>query len=452
VNCAHCQTPLPGPGRRDRIYCSHRCGSLASWHRRRLGAAAPPRWQHPALASPDPRLLAAASRARELGQAHGWGPATTRDVLDGLVVLLGPLRPGEKLTLSQVRARRLGTRRLRGIHRITEVLDGMGLLADDTAPAIRTWVDRRAAELPPGFAGPVHAWLLVLLEGDSRARPRSPATVYRYLNAVAPILAQWASTHDHLREVTAAEVNAALDALCGHRLRTATPALRSLFGHAKKHGQVFTDPTTTARATKCAELNLVPMTDTEIRAVERAAESPAQRLIVVLAAVHAARNQAIRDLTLDDIDIPNRRITIAGHRRRLDDLTRSILQAWLDHRRATWPHTPNRHVLIAERTALGTGPVSHTHLHAALRGTGFTIERIRADRILHEALTAGPDPLHLALVFNLSHATATRYSMLAEHLLDARPEQPGPPSPADPAAANPPRFGPRRLPTAVGSG
>lgn len=111
---------------------------------------------------------------------------------------------------------------------------------------------------------------------------------------------------------------------------------------------------------------------------------PAQRLIVVLAAVHAARNQAIRDLTLDDIDIPNRRITIAGHRRRLDDLTGSILQAWLDHRRATWPHTPNRHVLIAE------------------------------------------------------------------HLLDTRPEQPGPPSPADPGAANPPRFGPRRLPNSRG--
>jgi hypothetical protein len=27
---------------------------------------------------------------------------------------------------------------------------------------------------------------------------------------------------------------------------------------------------------------------------------------------------------------------------------------------------------------------------------------IRSDRILHEALTVGPDPLHLALVFNLS--------------------------------------------------
>ena len=41
-----------------------------------------------------------------------------------------------------------------------------------------------------------------------------------------------------------------------------------------------------------------------------------------------------------------------------------------------------------------------------------------SDRILHEALTAGPDPLHLALVFNLEHSTALRYATIAEHLLN----------------------------------
>jgi hypothetical protein len=63
------------------------------------------------------------------------------------------------------------------------------------------------------------------------------------------------------------------------------------------------------------------MTDAEIRAAEQAATSPAQRLIVALAAVHAARWTAIRDLTLDDVDVPNRRITTAGHRQRLGELT-----------------------------------------------------------------------------------------------------------------------------------
>jgi hypothetical protein len=58
------------------------------------------------------------------------------------------------------------------------------------------------------------------------------------------------------------------------------------------------------------------MADAEIRAAEQVATSPAQRLIVALAAVHAARSGAIRHLTLDDLDLPSRRITIAGHPQR----------------------------------------------------------------------------------------------------------------------------------------
>jgi hypothetical protein len=58
-----------------------------------------------------------------------------------------------------------------------------------------------------------------------------------------------------------------------------------------------------------------------------------------------------------------------------------------------------------------------------LRRYGVTVERIRRDRVLHEALTAGPDPLHLALVFNLSHTTASRYAAIAQDLLDDQIEQ-----------------------------
>src|SRR5512142_665873 len=53
------------------------------------------------------------------------------------------------------------------------------------------------------------------------------------------------------------------------------------------------------------------MTDVEMRAVEQIVVDRAQRLIVVLAAVHAARAAAIQHLTLDDLDLPNRRIAIA---------------------------------------------------------------------------------------------------------------------------------------------
>ena len=47
----------------------------------------------------------------------------------------------------------------------------------------------------------------------------------------------------------------------------------------------------------------------------------------------------------------------------------------------------------------------------------MSIERIRRDRVLHEALTARADQLHLALVFGLSHATASKYTLIACDLL-----------------------------------
>ncbi|ELR85082.1 hypothetical protein W7U_07620 [Mycobacterium sp. H4Y] len=59
----------------------------------------------------------------------------------------------------------------------------------------------------------------------------------------------------------------------------------------------------------------------------------------------------------------------------------------------------------------------------SLGDNGFTVERLRADRLLHEALTAGPDPLHLSLVFGISHNTARRYTAVAERLLSDELEQ-----------------------------
>ena len=349
MTCLHCGTPIPAGSRRDRVYCNRNCSALASYYRRKSGAAPPPRWQHPALRSASAALRAAADRARQLGDTHGWSPSTIRCAMDGLTVLL---------------------------------------------------------------------------DGDTRARPRSHASIYVYFAAVQPLIEQWAAGRGHLREVTAADIKAVLDPLRGHQLRTTTVAVRSLFRFAKKHGLVFANPAARLKATDPGG-SLLPMTDAEIRAVEQAATTPAQRLIVALAAVHAARWAAIRDLALDDLDLPNRRITIAGHRQRLGELTHRALRAWPGHRRATWPHTPNRHVLISGKTALGTGPVSRSYLNWNLQRHGVSIERIRRDRVLHEALTARSDPLHLALVFGLSHTTASKYTLIACNLLADQPDEPG---------------------------
>ncbi len=137
--------------------------------------------------------------------------------------------------------------------------------------------------------------------------------------------------------------------------------------------------------------------------------------------MHAARPGAIRELTLDDIDLPNRRLTIAGHRQPLCDFTYHALEAWLEYRRGTWPDTANRHVLISRISALGTGPVSPDYLDKhQLRG--ISLEHIRRDRILQEALATDADPLHLMLVFNIDHTNATAYASAASNILSGPAE------------------------------
>lgn len=419
MTCLHCGTLIPAGSRRDRRYCGNKCRAWATIERRKIGADPPAPWQHPALQSDNPTLRAAASHAEHLGQVHGWSPSTTRSTMDGLATVLDDLPPGEHVPLTSLCTR---MPRRASVPRVAEVLTALGLLHDDSTPAVRSWIDRNAGQLPAGFAEPVRAWLVVLLEGDDRARPRSPDSLYVYYKFVRPILESWAGEYDHLREVSAADVTAAVQPLQGHRRRSTVVALRSLFRFAKKRGLVFTNPTTRLKAER-VEPGMIPLADNEIRAIEQASTKPAQRLIVALAAVHAARSSVIRHLALEDLDLPNRRLTIAGHPQRLGDLAYRALRTWLAHRRAAWPHTPNQHVLITKRTALGTGPVSHVYIQDEMHSHGISVDRIRSDRILHEALTAGPDPLHLSLVFNLSLSAAGRYADLAQRLLDDELEQ-----------------------------
>jgi integrase len=307
--------------------------------------------------------------------------------------------------------------------RLVEVLADLDLLHDDTAPSIRNWIDRVTSDFAAGFAGPVRSWLLALLDGDTRTRPRSAATVYAYFGSARPVLHHWALSYGHLREITRADIYAALEPMHGYQRNNTIHALRSLFRFAKKRGLVFTNPTTGVKARRI-DPSMVPMTDDEIHCIEQLAQRPPDRLAVALAAEHAARTGAIRNLLLTDIDRPNGRIAIAGHNQRLGALASRALTAWLDYRRDTWPHSPNPHLIISAKTAYGTEPVSMLFLRFQLGRNGFSIERIRADRILHEALTAGPDPLHLMLVFNLDHSTALRYATVAEHLLNDQLEQP----------------------------
>ncbi|MEU7048504.1 hypothetical protein ACF1GS_09120 [Streptomyces eurythermus] len=74
-----------------------------------------------------------------------------------------------------------------------------------------------------------------------------------------------------------------------------------------------------------------------------------------------------------DVDLGNRRITVGGHVRPLDDLTHRAVLDRLDHRRSRWPNTANPHLLITRKTAVELG--------AGTAGTGSrALDRALAKR------------------------------------------------------------------------
>ncbi|MDQ4117603.1 MAG: hypothetical protein M3235_11660, partial [Actinomycetota bacterium] len=375
-------------------------------------------------------LRAAIGRAFQIAETHDWSALSLERVLAGLQLVFDGRPDEQPIQISELRAVLGATRGVR-LARVAQVLDEVGLLVDDIVPTMRSWIDSRCDALPAGFQAEVRAWLLALLDGDARARPRSASTLYGYFGRVRPHLVTWSLTRSQLREVTEDDVSAVLDQLRGHRLAGTFVALRSLFGFAKRHRLIFADPTRRLHVGRVAPTRaLLPMSDTQITAVTHTAVNPAQRLVVALVAVHAARAGAIRKLTLDDVDLAGRRITVAGHPQRLSELVHAALLDWLQHRRQTWPHTPNRHVLVSAVTATGSAPVSDYYLSWHLLLRGVQLEQIRGDRILHEALAVRADPLHLTTVFHLSSSTAIAYADIARALLEHPIEGPEP-TPAD---------------------
>ncbi|WP_228561434.1 hypothetical protein, partial [Catenulispora pinisilvae] len=201
---------------------------------------------------------------------------------------------------------------------------------------------------------------------------------------------------------------------------------RNLLHRSPTQSQRRTGQTVAFRPLKTGRLEygvILPLDPGEIGTAIAAAAHPAQRLAVALAAVHAAGPKAICDLQLDAVDLGNRRLTVAGHTRPIDDLTYGLLIEWLDYRRTQWPRTGNPHLLINRVTALGTGSGSRLWLTKSFVGTGVGLERLRVDRQLDEALTSGPDPLHLAEMFGIGDITAIRYAWAARQILESPAER-----------------------------
>lgn len=370
--------------------------------------------------------------AAELAGIRGWNPRIVAETGRALAVVLADHHTGDLIAWSEL-SPALRPRDL-SVTRTAEILALAGLLNDDQVASFTTLTRTRLAGLPPAMATDVGHWLHTRHHGGPRSHPRNEHTVRMNLNRVHPLLLEWAQHYGHLREVTAADITAATDPLTGSLRRQTLTALHSLFGHAKKTGRIFRDPTKGITNSQQALHLLLPLHPEQIDQATTAATTPAARLALALAAVHAARPKSIRELHLHDIDLGNRRLTITGTTRPLDDLTRALLLAWLHHRGQRWPGTANPHLIINQQTAMTTRAVSENWLTHSCRGLTATLERIRMDRQLEEALTHDADPMHLAAVFGIDDTTAIRYATIARTLLQTPAEHhdPGSHEPKDP--------------------
>ncbi|MET7892540.1 hypothetical protein [Streptomyces mirabilis] len=367
----------------------------------------------------NPWLVRARRVARELGAARGWTHWTLREVDRALVIALSGFTTGDTVRycelLPALRQRGLNTRRT------SEVLDQLGLFEDDR-PTHTRWLDRKLEGVGPGIRHDVEDWVRTLRDGGPRSRPRDQHTVWSYLGAVQPLLLDWSNRYHHLREVTREDVRAVAASLQDSEHHHTLSALRSLFGHCKATGSLFRDPTARIRRGRRNYRVILPLETEEIHQAVAAAVTPTARVIILLAAVHAAQSKTIARLRLDDIDLGECRLSLAGHARPLDDLTRQAITDWLTYRRQRWPNTANPHLLVNRQTALGTEPVSRLWLTNPVRHQAATLERLRVDRQLEEALTHGPDPLHLAEVFGIAEMTAIRYATSARQILESSAE------------------------------
>lgn len=287
-------------------------------------------------------------------------------------------------------------------------------------------IAQRTAGLPEDFQRGVAAWMHTLHAGGTRRAPRSHKPVMEYSARARPSLEDWATRYTYLREVTAGDVRAAVFGTpAGSARHNRFIALRSLFGQLCRDRRIFANPTSGLHLGTRPDPGLLPLTADDYSRITATALTPLHQMVLVLAAIHGARPHAIRDLRLDDVDVVRRELTVNDITRQLDDLSYRVIRGWLIERRTRWPLCANPHLIVSTSSAVSAKPVSATFLSSLFRPSGVTLDRLRMDRHLEEALTYGPDPLHLQRLFGISEPTAIRYANHAKRLLEPPPTASG---------------------------
>jgi len=399
----------PYCGRQQPIGAFGGCRSCQAANRaaRALDRAQRKRRAKPVLSPADVQLLNALAG---YGGARGWAPGTLLRARGALIAVLTSGHDLGQRPWDVEYLRRFLTGRHRVTLRVVEFLTDEGLVRTNPRAALEQWLARRLAALPAPVAAEVRIWTEALHGRGPRAgRPRHPRTIEAYLRVLETPLGAWAGQYGSLRQVTTEDVTAQLALFTGATRLLALSAMRSLFTTLKARRVLFTNPAAPLTGRALQPPPVLPLDDTLRAGLLGRLNEPSERLIVLLAGVHALRPSQICGLTLDAIGPAASTLLISGRARPLDQLTADHLRAWLQARHARWPATANPHLLINRSTAGGLKPVGRSYVQAAMRRAGITAAELRADRLLNEALASGGDPLQLTHLFGISDPTTIRY-------------------------------------------
>ncbi len=373
----------------------------------------PRRHPRPRLVSHEQRHAGLRAALDGYGQAHGWPPATVRCAQRSLAVLLTS-QPTLTQTspLDAAAVRQFLLERHQAALRLVEFLTDQGLVAPDQHATLDDWLIRRLEPLPDQIRAETQTWVQALRGHGPRAgRPLKAATIQGYLRALEPALADWSARYQSLRQVTTHDVTARLQPLTGPTRKVVLAVMRSLFRTLKTQRLVFTNPTAGLELPREPPPPALGLNPARRAGLLGQLQRPDQRLIVLLAGVHALQPHQIRLLTLDDVDLGAGTLRTDGRSRRLDALTLEALHGWLEARRARWPASANRYLLVSQHTAGGASPVTRGWVQQVFRRLGLTAGNLRVDRLLAEVHHSGGDPLTLTRLFGLSDTTAIRYCL-----------------------------------------
>ena len=327
----------------------------------------------------------------EHGRARRWSPILQARTRVTMISALNGRPAGSTLTRADLVASGGPAAAL------MPVLTELGLLQDPAPDPLVAMTRRRTHGMPDGMGRDLADWMAVLRDGGTRTKPKTWKTTLEYSRWVRPLLLQWGRFHQHLREITTEQVQRALAGVAAGSQRQGTfVALRALFRFLHRDRRIFTNPTRGLSLGARPAPPVLPLSTADYQRVAAHATTELHRVVLVLAAVHGARPHQIRALLRSDVDLNQRCLTVAGVRRDLDDFSAAAITNWVRHRQQTWPLTSNRHLLVGQYTAHDDRPLSRTALAGLFQGTGISLDRLRVDRQLEEALTYGPDPLHLA--------------------------------------------------------